>query len=82
MADKVSNENTVQMVAEFGDGSQQIINQPNPTTENLISKIQAFSAFAVNNKIFISEKSDATISRIKSAKTIEKTTVDFDLGND
>lgn len=80
MADTTTSTKSIKMIAEFGDGSEQIINQSDPTSTNLVAKINAFSNFAAANNIFISEKSSATITRIKSATLIEQNTTEYDLG--
>lgn len=80
MADTTTSNNTVQMTIEFGDGSEQSITQNNPTTENLISKINAFSSYISANNIFKSTKSNATVTKIKAAKLVQRTETDYDLG--
>lgn len=80
MADTTTSTNTVKMTAEFGDGTQQIISQNNPTNENLVEKINAFSSYIAANNILKSEKSEATVTRIKSAKLVQRTEIDYDLG--
>lgn len=80
MADKVTNNRTVKMTVEYGDGSENTISQNNPTNTDLVNKIKAFSTFAVENKLFKSQKSEATISRIKEAKIVNRQETDFDLG--
>ena len=80
MADTTTSTNTVKMTAEFGDGTQQIISQNNPTNENLVEKINAFSSYIAANNILKSEKSEATVTRIKSAKLVQRTETNYDLG--
>lgn len=80
MADKTTETITVQMVAEFGDGSTYTISQNDPKVSGLSSKIKAFADFAVEKALFKSEKSDATITRIKSATRIKRSVTDLDLG--
>ena len=80
MADTTTSTNTVKMTAEFGDGTQQIISQNTPTNENLVEKINAFSSYIAANNILKSEKSEATVTRIKSAKLVQRTEIDYDLG--
>jgi len=80
MADIVTTESTVKLTAEFSDGSEQILSQNNPTSDNLATKINAFSSFVKNNNVLISTKSNATFTRIKQAIRRNVTEVDYDLG--
>ena len=57
MADTTTSTNTVQMIAEFGDGTEQLITQNNPTSENIVEKINAFSSYIATNNILKSTKS-------------------------
>lgn len=71
---------TVNMVMEFGDGTEKTFSQNNPITDQatLITRINALSQSIATNQILISDN-NASFSRIKSAKINTKTTTNLDI---
>lgn len=80
MADSQSSTSTVQITMEFGDGTEQTITQNNPTNTNLIDKINTFGNYLIQNQILTSTKSEAHPTNVKSAKTVQRTVTNYDLG--
>jgi len=80
MADTQTTTKTVNMTLEFGDGSEKTISQNDPINNEtqLITNINAFSTYAANNNIFISDN-NATFTRIKAAKIINRTATILDI---
>ena len=80
MADTQTTTKTVNMTLDFGDGSEKTISQNDPINNEtqLITNINAFSTYAANNNIFISDN-NATFTRIKAAKIINRTATILDI---
>lgn len=72
--------NTVNLVAEFGDGTEKTFSQNDPIDNQatLISRINALSQSVVTNQILISDN-NASFSRFKSAKIVERTATNLDI---
>lgn len=66
--------NTVNLTAEFGDGSEKTFSQNDPIDNQttLISRINALSQSVVTNQILISDD-NANFTRFKAAKIVSKT---------
>ena len=81
MADTQTTTKTLNMTLEFGDGSEKTLSQDNPLTDQatLITRINALSASATTNSIFLSDNG-ASFSRIKSSKIVNRTVTKLDLG--
>ena len=81
MADIVKTIRTDSMVAEFSDGDTRTLTQNDPLTqtESLVAAINDFATYCQANNIIIGDKASGAFSRIREAKVINKTTVNYDL---
>lgn len=71
---------TVNLTAEFGDGTEKTFSQNNPIDDQatLISRINALSQSVATNQILISD-SNASFARFKSAKIVSRTATTLDI---
>ena len=81
MADTTKTTRTASMVVEFSDGDTRTLTQNDPLTqtESLVAAINDFATYCQANNIIIGDKASGAFSRIREAKVINKTTVNYDL---
>lgn len=79
MADIVKNEKTLQIDTVFVDGDTRSITLKNPKDSIQSSEIAELNAFMQANNILIGDKAQGTFGRIKSAKTVDKQSIQLDL---
>ncbi|MBQ7705056.1 MAG: DUF2922 family protein [Selenomonadaceae bacterium] len=79
MADKVTTNKTLKLVATFTDGDTRTLDLDNPKDGLTKEQIKAFETVAKNTQAIIGDKGGAEFHEFDTAKVVEKQTIQLDL---
>lgn len=80
MADKTTDEYSLQMSAEFADGDTRTISVSDPSSaESLGAAVYSLQSFLQNNSVIIGDKAGATFTRFAYANKVTKRKTVLDL---
>lgn len=83
MADKVTTEQNVQLMAEFADGDTRTITVSDASTaDSLGVAVYNLQTFLQNNSVIIGDKNGASFSQFRYANRVTKARIALDLGDD
>ena len=80
MADVIKTKSVVQVVAQFADEDTRTISFQNPIADPAAA-LKAFTAYAKNNKILISDKTGSELIGFSDAKIFSETSTVLDLAS-
>lgn len=83
MADKVTTEQNVQLMAEFADGDTRTITVSDASTaDSLGVAVYNLQTFLQNNSVIIGDKNGASFSQFRYANRVTKARIALDLDDD
>lgn len=80
MADKTTEETTLQIKAEFADGDDRTISISNPSTaDSLGAAVYSLQSYLQNHSVLIGDKNGAAFTQFRYANKVTKTQTELDL---
>lgn len=71
--DTVTTKSTLQNIFEFADGDTRTINIDDPNDSIDAAAVQTWADFAIDNQIFLGDKTGALPTALKSSKKLDAT---------